>query len=336
MSPVSLTSKSFLVIQTAFIGDVILATALVEKLHKTYPEAAIDFLLRKGNESLLIGHPYIREVLVWDKKQSKIRNLFKMAGRVRSNRYDVVINAHRYASSGLITAFSGATVKIGFEKNPWSFTFTQSLQHEFGTNVHEIDRNQKLIESLTDSAHELPRLYPSVEDFDRVKKFQTGRYICVAPTSVWFTKQFPPAQWIDFIKSITNQFDYIYLLGAPADKSICDSIQKEGASERVVTLAGQLSFLESAALMKGATMNFVNDSAPMHLASSMNAPVTAVYCSTIPAFGFGPLSTQSSIVQTSEKLSCRPCGSHGYKACPQGHFKCATTISTQSLLSGLK
>lgn len=329
------TPKSFLVIQTAFIGDVILATALIEKLHKVFPDAAIDFLLRKGNESLLIGHPYLREVLVWDKKQGKIRNLLKMAGRVRSNHYDVVINTHRYASSGLITVFSGASQKIGFKKNPWSFTFSRSVQHEFGTNVHEIDRNQKLIESLTDSTYELPRLYPSDQDFERVKKFQTGRYLCVAPTSVWFTKQFPSTQWIDFIKTITNQFDHVYLLGASGDKSVCDSIKNEVARDQVVTLAGQLSFLESAALMKGALMNFVNDSAPMHLASAMNAPVTAVYCSTIPAFGFGPLSTKSFSIQTSEKLSCRPCGSHGYKACPQGHFKCATTISTQSLLNVL-
>jgi heptosyltransferase II len=333
---VSNTPKSFLVIQTAFIGDVILATAVVEKLHRVYPNAAIDFLLRKGNESLLTGHPQIREVLVWDKKRGKIKNLFKMTGQVRTNRYEVIVNIHRYASSGLITAFSGASQKIGFKKNPWSFAFTRKIRHDFGSNVHEVDRNQKLIESLTDSIRELPRLYPSVQDFERVKKFQTGNYICVAPTSVWFTKQFPAAQWIDFIRSIANQFEHVYLLGAPTDKSVCDSIQKGVGSDRVVTLAGQLSFLESAALMKEATMNFVNDSAPMHLASAMDAPVTAIYCSTIPAFGFGPLSTKSVIVQTTENLSCRPCGSHGHKACPQGHFKCATTVSTQSLLSVLK
>lgn len=329
------TPKSFLVIQTAFIGDVILATALIEKLHKVFPDAAIDFLLRKGNESLLMGHPHLREVLVWDKKRGKIRNLLKMAGRVRSNRYDVVINTHRYASSGLITAFSGASRRIGFKKNPWSFTFNQSVQHEFGTNVHEIDRNQKLIESLTDSIHELPRLYPSVQDFERVKKFQAGIYICIAPTSVWFTKQLPAKQWIGLIKSVSGQFVSVYLLGAPTDREICETIARE-SNTNVVNLAGELSFLESAALMKGATMNFVNDSAPMHLASAMNAHVTAVYCSTIPAFGFGPLSTKSFIIQTSEKLSCRPCGSHGYKTCPQGHFKCATTISPELLQSVLR
>ena len=75
--------------------------------------------------------------------------------------------------------------------------------------------------------------------------------------------------------------------------------------------------------MKNAKMNFVNDSAPLHFASAMNAPVTAIYCSTIPAFGFGPLSDISHIAEIDYKLDCRPCGLHGFKACPKGHFKCS-------------
>jgi heptosyltransferase-2 len=82
-------------------------------------------------------------------------------------------------------------------------------------------------------------------------------------------------------------------------------------------------------------MNYVNDSAPMHLCSAMNAPVTAVYCSTVPQFGFGPLSGNSNIVEVSEKLSCRPCGLHGFKKCPENHFKCALNITTSQLLKHL-
>src|SRR5258706_16049953 len=100
--------QSFLIIQTAFIGDVILATGLIEKLHQHYPDASIDFLLRKGNEGLLTGHPLLRNVLIWDKKESKISNLFKVISLVRSNQYDGVVNVHRFASSGFITALSGS------------------------------------------------------------------------------------------------------------------------------------------------------------------------------------------------------------------------------------
>jgi heptosyltransferase II len=90
--------------------------------------------------------------------------------------------------------------------------------------------------------------------------------------------------------------------------------------------------LGTAALMEGAQMNYVNDSAPLHIATAMNAPVTAVFCSTIPAFGFGPLNPNGRIVELTEKLDCRPCGLHGYAACPKGHFKCALEISVAQVL----
>lgn len=326
---------SFLLIQTAFVGDVILATALVEILHQSYPDAAIDFLLRKGNEGLLAGHPLLREVLIWNKKESKIKNLFKLISVIRSKKYSCVVNVHRFASSGIITVFSGAKTTIGFNKNPLSIFFSIRINHEIG-NTHETTRNQKLIESLTDSTAARPRLYPSLPDFEKTKSYKNGQYICFAPTSVWFTKQLPAEKWIALLKSIKGQFVNCYLLGAPADHHICESIRLSVADSTVINLAGKLSFLESAALMKEATMNFVNDSAPMHIASAMNAPVTAVYCSTVPAFGFGPLSDQSFVVETKEKLDCRPCGLHGHKDCPKGHFNCAYSIENEQLLSSLK
>jgi heptosyltransferase-2 len=327
--------QSFLIIQTAFIGDVILATALVEKLRKSYPSSSIDFLLRKGNESLLAGNPNIREVIIWDKKKGKIKNLFKVTAYVRNKKYDAVINAHRFASSGLITAFSDASIKAGFDKNPWSLFFTHKIRHDLQSNLHETDRNQRLIEFITDRHPEPPKLYPSRQDFQKMQSIITGRYICVAPASVWFTKQLPPSQWISLLNAIPSGVDKVFLLGASADRPICESIRAQTRFKQVENLAGQLSFLESAALMKGALMNYVNDSAPTHIASSMNAPVAAVFCSTVPAFGFGPLSEKSFIIQTSEKLDCRPCGLHGHKKCPYDHFKCATTISVQSMLACL-
>ena len=116
----------------------------------------------------------------------------------------------------------------------------------------------------------------------------------------------------------------MYLLGGPADAEACRRIAE--AAGRGEVLAGRLSLLGTAALMEGAAMNYVNDSAPLHIASAMNAPVTAIFCSTVPAFGFGPLRANGRILETTEKLDCRPCGLHGHRACPKGHFRCATGI----------
>jgi ADP-heptose:LPS heptosyltransferase len=319
--------KKVLIIQTAFIGDVILATALVEKIHAFYPDAAIDFLVRKGNETLLLNNPKLNCVLVWDKKQNKLSNLFKIIKDVRSKQYDLIINPHRFASSGLIMALSGATTKVGFTKNPLSFLYNKKLKHEIGNGTHEVDRNQLLIEAFTDSRAAHPKLYPSTDDITKTAALvNVGNYICIAPASVWFTKQLPVSKWLELIATYQNSGMHIYLIGAPGDKSMCDTLVTDSKYPLIKNLAGELTFLQSAVLMQQAQMNYVNDSAPLHICSAMNAKVSVVFCSTVPSFGFGPLAAHAIILETKENLSCRPCGLHGFKACPQGHFKCALTI----------
>ena len=329
--------QKFLVIQTAFIGDVVLATGIIEKLHAFYPDAQIDFLVRKGNEALLAGHPFLHEVLVWDKKKHKLRNLYYMGRRIRQREYDKVINVQRFAATGLLTAFSGAKETIGFDKNPLSRFFTTRIPHVVstaGAPLHEIQRNQQLIRPFTDDQPARPRLYPSQQDYDRVGEFKASPYLTLSPASVWFTKQYPADKWISLINKIPSSYR-IYLLGAPSDAAAGEEIRAASTHPSVTNLSGQLSFLQSAALMKDAVMNYVNDSAPMHFASAVNAPVTAIYCSTIPAFGFGPLSDKKFIVEIQEPLDCRPCGLHGYKACPKGHFHCAYKIEDRQLLQTL-
>ena len=329
--------QKFLVIQTAFIGDVVLATGIIEQLHTFYPEAKIDFLVRKGNEGLLVDHPYLHEVLIWNKKQNKYLNLFKLIKKIRQTKYDKVINVQRFAATGLLTAFSGAKETIGFNKNPLSFLFTHAVQHQISSAdypVHEIKRNNKLIAHFTSTVPSKPRLYPSSEDYAVVQQFQQVKYICVAPASVWFTKQFPAEKWINFINKLPTNYS-VYLLGAPSDASLCEHIQQSTNHEAIVNLAGHLSLLQSVALQQYAVMNYVNDSAPMHFASAVNAPVTAIYCSTLPSFGFGPLSDQHFIVETTMTLPCKPCGLHGQASCPQRHFKCALTITEEQLLASL-
>jgi len=93
--------QKFLVIQTAFTGDVVLATAIVEKLHRFFPDAQIDFLVRKGNEGLLTDHPFLNEVLIWHKKEKKLKNLWLLLNKIRKKKYDKVINLQRFASSGI-------------------------------------------------------------------------------------------------------------------------------------------------------------------------------------------------------------------------------------------
>ncbi|HNP55157.1 MAG TPA: glycosyltransferase family 9 protein, partial [Ferruginibacter sp.] len=317
----------FLVIQTAFIGDVVLATALVESLAARFPDANIDFLLRKGNEGLLANNPHIRQVLIWNKKENKTRNLLGLLKTIRHNRYDYVINTQRYFSTGLLTAFSGAAHRIGFDKNPLSFLFTQRVKHVFDIThpQHETEKNQALIAGLCGEQAARPRLYPSATDYATAQSYGSSDFITMTPSSVWFTKKYPIEKWVELIEAIPEN-TRIYLLGGKDNRSECDAIIAQLKRQQVFSLAGELNFLQSAALMQSARMNVVNDSGPLHFASAMNAPTTAIFCSTIPAFGYYPLSDQSYIIETPTVLNCRPCGIHGKKACPHRHFRCGYDI----------
>ena len=111
--------QKILIIQTAFIGDVILATPLIGNLKTQFPDAKIDFLVKNGNQSLLRNDPNLNEILVFDKKK-KVASLLELLKKIRANKYDLVINLHRFASSGILTFLSGAEQKLGFKKNPFS------------------------------------------------------------------------------------------------------------------------------------------------------------------------------------------------------------------------
>ena len=340
--------QKILLIQTAFIGDVVLATALLETLHENYPQASIDIIVRQGNENLFNEHPFIGELIVWNKKENKYLHWLQVLTKIRAKKYDLLINLQRFAATGLWTLLSKATTTIGFDKNPFSFLFTHKVKHDVValnqnisvSEVHEINRNHALISSLGVFPLAMPKLYPTKSDYEKVKLYQAEKYITIAPASVWFTKQFPLTAWVSFISELKFEGP-IYILGGASDKALGDKIMNEvvrlhsTASTKIINLSGELGFLASAALQQKAVLNYVNDSAPMHFCSAVNAPVVAIYCSTIPAFGFGPLSTNSFIVETQEQLACRPCGLHGKKHCPLGHFNCAHSIENTQLIAPL-
>ncbi len=317
--------KKILLIQTAFLGDVILATPVIEELKRIFPSASIDVIVKKGNESLLSNNPYCHNVFTFNKKEGKVKELIRLTRLIRSNQYDLAINLHRFGSSGMLMLFSKAKLIYGFQKNPFSFAYTKKFEHQIGNGQHEVERNLSIIKEFGAKEKCRPSLFPSQQHIEKIEQYIQEEFYCIAPASVWFTKQLPKQKWVEKIKKLPAD-KVIYLLGGKEDIALCSEIIQYANQTNLISLAGELNLLESAALIQKASRTFVNDSGPLHLASAMNAPVTAYFCSTTPKFGFGPLSDDSIIRESTEVLSCKPCGLHGFKACPKGHFNCGETI----------
>jgi len=330
--------KKILIIQTAFIGDVILATSMLETIRaRAKEEISFDILVRKGNEALLVQHPYINQVLIWNKKENKYKNLFALSKQIRQTQYDIVYNLQRFASTGFLTGRSKAKLKIGFKENPFSWMFDRKIKHELDNGKHEIERNAMLLQ-VDNKADDFkvmpPKLYPTPANSIKVEGIigEQTHFLVMAPASVWYTKQLPREKWIELI-DLQQSNRPIYLIGAPSDQEFIQGIIEASKSEHTINMAGELNLLESAALIARADRTYVNDSAPLHLASAVNAPVTAFFCSTVPSFGFGPVSIDAVVVEVKETLDCRPCGLHGHQKCPKGHFDCGYKIDLNSINS---
>ncbi len=195
--------KKILIIQTASIGDVILATPLLENLHRSYPDATIDLLVKKGTEFLFASHPYLGKLYVWNKSDRKLRNLYNILKEIQSERYDLVVNVQRFFLTGFLTAFSRSKQTIGFDKNPFSIFFSRRVKHRIKEGeYHETERNLLLIKHLVEQTENRPVLYPSKQDDALTSQYKTHRYICVAPASLWQTKQFPADKWVEFLKAV--------------------------------------------------------------------------------------------------------------------------------------
>src|SRR6478736_2274849 len=267
-----------LVIQTAFLGDVVLTIPLVQALAERH--GPVDVLTTPGAASLIETHPSVRRVIRWDKNGEKGPGAWGLGRELRDQGYQRVYLPHRSVRSALIAKLTGAKERIGFADAPL-------LSRALYTETHPRDTT----------------------------KHESVRFIALAPGSIWGTKRWP--YYPELAKLLGNR--QVVVIGGKDDSALADSILAAAPNAR--NSAGQLSLRESAALIKRAAALVTNDSSPLHLATAVGTPILAIFGSTVPAFGYGPIRPGDRVAELLT-LDCRPCSSHGPQLCPLGHHKC--------------
>ena len=336
---------SILVVQTAFVGDVILALPLLQLLHERFPGSMITVVTIPAAEGLLANHPAVGRVIVYDKRgaDAGLRGLMRMASRLRHPGIDVALIPHRSVRSALLCRLAGIPVRIGFDTSAGRFLLTRSVRY-VGTD-HETQRNLSLAAPLgiPSPGSRFPRLYPSEADRRTVDAFVRQRFgmdsvlhmppsIAVAPGSVWNTKQWPESKFISLIRDLLDDHWHVVVIGGSGDRDLCSRLSAAAGDPRLADASGRFSLLESAELIGRCAALVSNDSAPVHLAVAMGTPVVAIFGPTLPSFGFAPIGPGDRVVETSG-LWCRPCSIHGGRRCPTGTFDCMNLISAGRVLS---
>ncbi len=281
----------------------------------------------------MADNPRVSRVWTWNKGKGRHAALLALGEELRKHGYDRVYNLQRFFSSGYLSWRSGAPFRSGFSENPFAFSFHHKALHRIphplkeGGYLHEVQRNRLLLEDKVYPPRK-PELWIGPGDEEKAMSMVGSQpYVVLAPASQWFTKQWHEEGWAELIRNIPDSI-VVCLIGGKEDRALCQRLANSRPGS--INLSGSLSFKQSAALMKRAWRVYVNDSAPLHLASAVDAPVTAVFCATRPELGFGPLSHDSRVV-ISEHPCCSP-GLHGAQRCKSGHFLCSKGIDAQEVL----
>ena len=325
----------------------VLTTPLLSRLAT---EGPVHVVATPANAGILANHPAVASVIVFDKRRADrgIRGIFRVARALRETGASTAYLAQGSVRSAAIARLAGIRERVSFDNSPGRLFATRQVH--FDSSFHHAQRLWQLATPPGGPAYVpilRPSLYPSDADYANVDALLAAHdvkphepLLALAPGSVWATKRWPLFNELAAgIADDPQLLDHrIVVLGGASDTSLATEIvdvMRQRGRASVVDATGGLSLLASAALLSRARVLVTNDSAPLHLASAMNTPTIAVFGPTIPAFGFGPLSTRQVVVENHE-LTCRPCHAHGPQQCPLTHWRCMRDLSPTRVLAHVR
>lgn len=333
--------EKILIIQTAFIGDVLLTLPMIQKLKENFENSLIDVVCIPSTEEIFSASPFVNEVLVLDKKKKhkSIFNLLKFAKSIKQRQYTRIYSPHRSLRTSLIVMQSGVRETYGFVNSSFFHVYKHLVEYSY--SKHEVQRNLDLIGFTYNDENwkVLPELELNENSSDKIQTFLTAnnldeKIIAVAPGSVWETKKYPVKYFGDIISHFADLDYKIILLGSESDKVLCENIAKN-FEKNVISAGGKFSLVETIELLKKVKLLLTNDSAPTHLGVCADIAVLTIYCSTIPAFGFFPYNKKSFYISYDD-LNCKPCGLHGYEKCPINTFDCGYKLEPNIIINKMK
>lgn len=324
-----------LVVQTSFLGDVVLSTPVFQLLHERFPSAEIWFMGTPTGVEVVRRDPLIHDVISFDKRAADrgIRGLLRVARLLRGLCFDRAYGMQRSLRTSALLILARIPHRIGFREavGSWLYHERHSRQHR----AHEVLRNVAILgeEALREPERITLRIFPPAEHEISPAVLNalpsSKSWILIAPGSVWYTKRWTGSGYRALAAHYAERNISVVVVGAAREKKLCDLVSS-GLS--VVNLAGKTSIQELLFLCSRARLVFCNDSFLLHMASATQTPTVTIFCSTTERYGFGPWRNRAEIVERLD-LPCKPCGRHGHMKCPTGTEACMRGVAPQTVLA---
>jgi heptosyltransferase-1 len=316
-----------LIVKPSSLGDVVHGLPFLNSIKSYFPEAEIHWVISKGLEGLLEGHPMINRLIIINKDMWKkisrtgetireVRQLFK---ELRNENYDLVIDLQGLLRSGIITRVTGAPVRIGFKEAREGSRFFYTHKVEGGKDIHAVDRYLKIAEFLGCDISNVCFPLPLFSHFSL-----PDDYAVIVPGARWETKRWPAERFGELVAMLPLKS---IIVGSKADINIADKIVSL-SNGKAFSLAGKTTLKDLIEIMRGARFVVSNDSGPMHIAVASGTPVIAIFGPTSPR-RTGPYGNDHIVIESS--LECSPCFK---KKCKK--FDCMDAITVDMVMEKIK
>lgn len=330
-----------LVVQTAFLGDLILSVPTLRRIKKIFPEQDLVVVCRKGLGAFLINERIVDQVIEIVKSDS--RSYFEALQVIKNLKVKNVFCLHRSIRSLLFVSKVTAEKKIGFSSILGFWVFDENI--EYIKENPEVIRQFKILESVDDETNKmfthsdysrfnyLAEEIPEFFAFERTEITKTTtRHIAIFPGSVWATKRWTKEGFVELTKRLIDIGFKVSLFGGPDEKELCMEIASH--FDNVVVLAGKLSIADTLIHLSEYDCVISNDSASTHMAAFKSIPVVTVFGPTTLDQGFRPWTNQAAVVEN-KNIKCRPCGAHGHMQCPLKHHNCMQSITAEQVVQSV-
>jgi heptosyltransferase-2 len=325
-------AKNVLVLQTSFLGDSLLTVPLLRRLKESLPGARVSVLTLPKNAGVFRNSPWVDEVLLDDKRgeHGGFLGPWMISAELKRRGFDLAVIPHRSFRSALIARLAGIPRRVGFAASAGRLLLTDAVPFTWLT--HDLERNLALVRPLGGDSRtvkgEARYIVPSPPSPALAARLAAAgiapdaRLAGVHPGAAWATKRWLAERFAELCRRLKSDGLTPVLIGGPGDAALADGIARaSGAAD----LTGRTDLEELKSLMGRLSLFVTNDSGPMHLAAAAGVPVVAIFGATTRELGFFPYGSGHRVVEAD--LSCRPCGLHGARSCPEGHFLCMRLLS---------
>ncbi len=324
-----------LVIGPSWIGDMVLAQPMIKLLRARHGEPVIDVLAPRWTLPLVERMPEVRRAIDLPAGHGELRLAarWKLARRLRSERYDEAIVLPNSFKSALVPFLAGIAIRIGYIGEARFGLLTNARRLPAKRLPQIAQRYAELALPRGEQLRlPLPALELRVDDAARravLARLGLERQrpaVALCPGAEYGpAKRWPARYFAELAQGIAARGCSVWLIGSPNDAPLGAEIAR-AAGGACRNLCGETTLGEAIDVLSATGFVVTNDSGLMHVAAALGKPLIALYGSSSPEFT-PPLSPNAQILTLG--LQCSPCFE---RACPLGHFNCMNQLLPDRVL----